>query len=231
MARPSLPLEPTGSRTKAGNDTGGGCPLPRHSPSPTSDLRRSIRAARRALSAHAQRAHGLAVARRLGSDRSFLRARRIGVYLAADGELDPAPLIDAAVAAGKRCYLPVLHPFAGPALWFCEWQPGDPLVPNRYAIPEPLVTQRALRSARELDLLLVPLVAFDDAGSRLGMGGGYYDRTLAYLQLRRHWRRPRVIGLAHALQHVASLPKNAWDVPVDAVVTERTVHRVERMRE
>ncbi|MCU0767615.1 MAG: 5-formyltetrahydrofolate cyclo-ligase [Gammaproteobacteria bacterium] len=190
-----------------------------------------MRAARRALDARDQHLHGLAVARLLCSQPSFLRARSVGAYLAADGELDPAPLIALAVAAGKRCFLPVLHPFAGPALWFCEWRPGDPLAPNRYAIPEPVATRRAPQPARALDLLLVPLVAFDDAGNRLGMGGGYYDRTLAYLRVRRHWRRPRVIGLAHALQRVASLPKNAWDVPVDAVVTERTVHRVERMRE
>jgi 5-formyltetrahydrofolate cyclo-ligase len=136
-----------------------------------------------------------------------------------------------AVAAGKRCYLPVLHPFAGPALWFCEWRPGDPLVPNRFAIPEPIVTRRTLRTARELDFLLVPLVAFDNAGSRLGMGGGYYDRTLAYLRLRDHWRRPRVVGLAHSFQRVESLPRNAWDVPVDAVATERALHRVGQMRE
>jgi 5-formyltetrahydrofolate cyclo-ligase len=194
-------------------------------------LRREIRAARRALSASEQRAHSRAVAALLRADPAFLRARRIGAYLAADGELDPAPVIDAAIAAGKRCFLPVLHPFAGPALWFCEWRPGDRLVLNRYGIPEPVVTRRTLRTARELDLLLVPLVAFDDAGNRLGMGGGYYDRTLAYLPLRRHWRRPRVIGFAHALQRVESLPRNAWDVPVDAVVTERTVHRVEKMRE
>jgi 5-formyltetrahydrofolate cyclo-ligase len=194
-------------------------------------LRREIRAARRALSASEQRAHSHAVAALLRADPAFLRARRIGAYLAADGELDPATVIAAAVAAGKRCYLPVLHPFAGPALWFCEWRPGDRLAPNRYGIAEPIITRRTLRTARELDLLLVPLVAFDDAGSRLGMGGGYYDRTLAYLPLRRHWRRPRVIGLAHALQRVESLPRNAWDIPVDAVVTERTVHRVEKMRE
>jgi len=231
MARPSLPLEPAGSRTKAGNDTGGGCPTPSPSHSSINGLRREIRAARRALSAGEQRAHSRAVAALLAHQPLFLKARRIGAYLAADGELDPAPVIAAAVAAGKRCYLPVLRPFAGPALWFCEWRPGDRLVPNRFGIPEPIVTRRALRAARELDLLLVPLVAFDVAGYRLGMGGGYYDRTLAYLPLRLHWRRPRVIGLAHALQRVDSLPRNPWDVPVDAVVTERTVHRVVKMRE
>ena len=73
--------------------------------------------------------------------------------------------------------------------------------------------------------LLVPLVAFDARGNRLGMGGGYYDRTLAYLRDRSHWRRPRIFGLAHALQRVDALPKNAWDIPVDGVITEREMHR------
>ena len=119
----------------------------------------------------------------------------------------------------------MLNPFAGPSLWFCEWREGDPLVPNRFAIPEPVPRRRPPHHARQLDLLLVPLVAFDARGNRLGMGGGYYDRTLAYLGHRTHWRRPRVVGLAHALQRVDALPKNAWDIPVDGVITEREMHR------
>jgi 5-formyltetrahydrofolate cyclo-ligase len=194
------------------------------------EARRAIRRARRALSPADQREHSLAVAEGLRRTLLFLGAARIGVYRAADGELDPLPVVRAARAAGKRCYLPVLHPFAGPALWFCEWRVGDALRPNRFAIEEPLPQRRPPHHPWQLDLLFVPLVAFDTQGNRLGMGGGYYDRTLAYLPLRRHWRRPRVIGFAHALQRVESLPRNAWDVPVDAVVTERTVHRVEKMR-
>jgi 5-formyltetrahydrofolate cyclo-ligase len=195
------------------------------------ELRREMRAARRALSAQQQRTHSEAVAALLLTNPAFLRARRIAAYLAADGELDPAVLIANAIAAGKRCYLPVLRPFAEPALWFCEWRPGEPLVANRFGIPEPVVTRHALCSARDLDVVLVPLVAFDTQGNRLGMGGGYYDRTFAYLRLRRCWRRPRLIGLAHELQRVDSLPRNAWDVPVDAVTTERALHRVGEMRE
>jgi 5-formyltetrahydrofolate cyclo-ligase len=165
------------------------------------------------------------IANRLRRDPAYLRADRIGAYLATDGEIDPLPLLHAALAGGKRCYLPVLHPFAGPSLWFCEWRAGDPLVPNRFAIPEPLPRRHPPHHAWQLDLLLVPLVAFDARGNRLGMGGGYYDRTLAYLHHRVHWRRPRVVGLAHSLQRVDSLPKNAWDIPVDGVITERATHR------
>lgn len=211
-----------------GDGAGGGYPLSPPSSTSTQQLRRAIRQQRRALTPREQRDHGLAVANRLRRDPLFLHARRIGAYLAADGEIDPSPLLRAAFAAGKRCYLPVLHPFAGPSLWFCEWRPGDRLMPNRFAIPEPVPQLRPPHLAWHLDVLLVPLVAFDARGNRLGMGGGYYDRTLAYLHHRTHWRRPHVVGLAHSLQRVDALPKNAWDIPVDGVITERAMHRFTR---
>jgi 5-formyltetrahydrofolate cyclo-ligase len=192
------------------------------------DLRRSLRQARRALSPRIQLSNSLALAERLRSSPIFLRARRIGAYVASDGEIDPLPLLDVARATGKRCYLPVLHPFAGPSLWFCEWRAGDPLVPNRYAIPEPDPKSRPPHPAWSLDLLLVPLVGFDARGNRLGMGGGFYDRTLAYLNHRTRWHRPRVLGLAHELQRVDALPTNAWDIPLDGVVTERCLARFHR---
>jgi 5-formyltetrahydrofolate cyclo-ligase len=196
-----------------------------------SDLRRSLRQARRALSPRVQLSHSLALADCLRSSTIFLRARRIGAYVASDGEIDPLPLLDVALAMGRRCYLPVLHPFAGPSLWFCEWRAGDPLVPNRYAIPEPDPKSRPPHPAWSLDLLLVPLVGFDARGNRLGMGGGFYDRTLAYLNHRTRWHRPRVLGLAHELQRVDALPTNAWDIPLDGVVTERCLARFHRQRD
>jgi 5-formyltetrahydrofolate cyclo-ligase len=195
------------------------------------DLRRSLRQARRALSPRIQVTHSLALAERLRCSPMFLHARRIGAYLAADGEIDPLPLLDVAFSMGKRCYLPVLHPFAGPSLWFCEWRDGDPLVTNRYAIPEPDPKTRPPHPAWWIDLLLVPLVGFDARGNRLGMGGGFYDRTLAYLKHRAHWRRPRVLGLAHELQRVDLLPTNAWDIPLDGVVTERCLALFHRERD
>ena len=97
--------------------------------------------------------------------------------------------------------------------------------PNRFGIPEPSRRNRRLRLAWTLDLLLVPLVGFDTECHRLGMGGGYYDRTLSYLSHRDHWRRPRLIGLAHECQRVAALPVRPWDIPLDFVVTERQVYR------
>jgi 5-formyltetrahydrofolate cyclo-ligase len=96
---------------------------------------------------------------------------------------------------------------------------------NRFNIPEPTLRNRRLRLAWTLDLLLVPLVGFDAGGNRLGMGGGFYDRTLSYLSHRTYWRRPRLIGIAHECQRVAELRLRPWDVPLDMVVTERQVYR------
>jgi 5-formyltetrahydrofolate cyclo-ligase len=78
--------------------------------------------------------------------------------------------------------------------------------------------------ARELDLILLPLVAFDESGQRLGMGGGFFDRSLAFLAWRQHWRKPHLIGLAYDFQKVAALPREPWDVPLDAVVTDQNVY-------
>jgi len=99
------------------------------------------------------------------------------------------------------------------------------LLPNRFGIPEPPLKHRHIRMPWGLELILLPLVAFDSDCNRLGMGGGFYDRTLAYLRHRCCWRRPRLIGVAHECQRVEGLPVNEWDVALDAVITERRVYR------
>lgn len=103
---------------------------------------------------------------------------------------------------------------------------GTPMTSNRYGIPEP-VDAKPLH-ARQLDLLLMPLVGFDLAGRRLGMGGGYYDATLAFLRHRRHWRKPRLVGVAFECQRVETLPHDPWDMPLDAVLTEKRLYRFDR---
>jgi 5-formyltetrahydrofolate cyclo-ligase len=188
-------------------------------------LRRWLRAQRRSLSGSQQRNHAQALRRRLGRHPAFLGARRVGIYWPADGEIDPRPLLDLARARRKRWHLPVLCPHPHPRLWFLTFRPDEPMRPNRFGIPEPTRRNRRLRVALTLDLLLVPLVGFDAECHRLGMGGGYYDRTLSYLSHRDHWRRPRLIGLAHECQRVAALPVRPWDIPLDFVVTEREVYR------
>jgi len=107
---------------------------------------------------------------------------------------------------------------------FADWTPSQPLRDNRFGIGEPTGPARALK---QLDLLLLPLVGFSDDGGRLGMGGGFYDRTLGALKLE---ERPLLLGLAYAAQQVEILPMDPWDVRLDGVLTERGLLRCsERM--
>ena len=186
----------------------------------TPALRRALRAARRRIGRLPRRAAAAAIARQLALAPAFQRARRIAAYWPADGEIDPLPTLARAHAAGKACYLPVLCPLRTGRLYFAPWRPGTPLIRNRFGIPEPACPRRAWLAPRMLDLVLLPLVGFDAAGSRLGMGGGYYDRSFAFVQ-RPGWRRPRLVGVAFELQRMPRLPRRAWDVPLDAVQTER----------
>jgi len=182
-------------------------------------LRRELRRRRRGLPEQARRQAALAAARNARALPWLRRARHLACYWPADGELDPRPLVERLLTPGKVAYLPVVRPDG--RLWFAPWRAGVAWRLNRYGIPEPC--GQAV-PARALDLILLPLVAFDVRGYRLGMGGGYYDRTLAFLRHRlRH--RPRLVGLAYSWQEVASLPAEPWDVPLDAVVTEAGVRR------
>lgn len=192
---------------------------------PKTRLRRDLRARRRALTPAEQTDHARRLARRVGALPPFLRARRIAAYLAADGEIDPSLLILQARRRGRRIHLPVLRLGPAPRLWFVEHRRRDPMRPNAFGIPEPARRGRRIRLPQALDLLLIPLVGFDRHCNRMGMGGGFYDRTLAYLRDRRHWRRPLLLGLAHECQRVEHLDPAPWDVPLDLVVTEERVYR------
>ena len=152
------------------------------------------------------------------------RARHIAVYLPNDGEIDPGFFILLAQRLGKVCYLPVLHPVLTNRLWFCRFDSLTPMRHNRFGIPEPKRPRSDQKRAPwSLQLVLLPLVAFDAKGGRLGMGGGFYDRTFAFTR-RSRGPRPRLIGLAHSLQEVERLPVAGWDIPLEAVVTDAAVH-------
>ena len=141
-------------------------------PTEKTELRRSLRARRNALSPEDQRLAAERLASNLIGTRLFLVSRRIACYLPNDGEIDTGPVIEHIRHLRKICYLPVLSRLSHDRLWFAEAKPKTKLVPNRFGIPEPAVKSSDLVRAQELDLILMPLVGFDDQGNRLGMGGG-----------------------------------------------------------
>ena len=187
-------------------------------------LRRELRQRRRTLPPPARIAAAEALADRLLAlpffqQDSLPASGFIAGYWAMDGEIGlhafqlrlPAPL--------AYC-LPVLHDDG--SLRFAPWQPGDALVTNRYGIPEPDVESRDALAAEDMALIVLPLVGFDADGHRLGMGGGWYDRSLAF----RHARAapPWLAGAAFETQRLDAVPAEAWDVRLDAVCTEAATY-------
>lgn len=179
-----------------------------------------MREQRRALTPRERRHRSERLVGRIVRSPAFRRARHLALYLSNDGEVDLEGLAAAAWSRGKHCYLPVLSPLFHNRLWFAPFGPDTPLALNRFGIPEPDLHHHAMRPAWTLDLVFMPLVAFDAEGNRLGMGGGFYDRTFAYFGRRSRWRKPRIVGTAFGFQQVEKLPCESWDVPMDGVVTE-----------
>lgn len=178
-------------------------------------IRQQIRQRRRALTPEQQTQFALQAADRMMAYTPVLLAHTVAVFLSFDGELDTRSLIDQLWRAGKRVYLPVLHPFSPGNLLFLHYHPSSDLVVNRLKIREPKLDVRDVLPLSQLDVLVTPLVAFDAAGQRLGMGGGFYDRTL------QNWRQHRLqpVGYAHDCQQVDALPTEQWDIPLPAVIT------------
>ena len=185
------------------------------------ELRRTLKAFRRQLSPQE-----LAEASQRANEQvlqlpEFRRARYIAGYVGSKGEIDPMPLLHLAHAMGKHCYLPILHPFLHGRLWFAPWTPTHPMTLNRYRIPEPLFHAAQCRKPQFFDLVFTPLLGFDKQGYRLGMGGGYYDRSFAFRRQRRLWHGPTLLGLAHEQQRCDAIEVAPWDIRLDTVITPK----------
>lgn len=195
---------------------------------PTPDkkaLRAALRARRKSVDRLERRRAARQLVRWALHHRLLARGKWLGFYLPAKAEVDVTPLLIRAMAMGARCFLPVVPGRGRRKLWFSQYGARAEWVLNRYGIPEnrhPLAT--TLRASR-LQTLFTPLLGFDARGYRIGMGGGYYDATLAHLRQSSRWRRPRVIGVAFSLQEVEWAPNDPWDVPLDGVLTERGYRR------
>ncbi|MGL5335379.1 MAG: 5-formyltetrahydrofolate cyclo-ligase [Enterovibrio sp.] len=143
---------------------------------------------------------------------------RIALYLAHNGEIGTQALIDYCWQQGKQVFLPVAHPFVSGELLFLRYTPDSFMQKSRWGILQPRLDVRAVLPVCQLDLICLPLVAFDAQGNRLGMGGGFYDRTLASLNSR-HLTKPSLLGLAHDCQLAKNLPTECWDKPLPAIIT------------
>lgn len=184
-------------------------------------LRRLLRERRQSIATSSRRAASRALIRLALRHRLLAKGRRIGIYMPAKSEIDVLPLLDRALAMQLRCFLPVVPGQGRKRMWFSQMGEHPAWTLNRYGIPEYRHPLAKRVRAKYLDLLFLPLLGFDSRGFRLGMGGGYYDASLAYLKHFRGWRRPRVIGVAFSAQEVDRVPNDPWDMPMDAVLTER----------
>ena len=180
-------------------------------------LRQQKREQRRQLSASQQAKHAEQLTERLLDHIAFIDSQRIAAYLANDGEIDPAQIIEHAWNLGKQVYLPVLSAHEN-SLLFAPFEKDNPMCRNQFGINEPDCLPEHWLKAKHMDLILLPLVAFDEQGNRMGMGGGFYDRSLA--NIRQQANSTQLIGLAHEVQKTIQLDVQSWDIPLHAIATE-----------
>ena len=143
--------------------------------------------------------------------------KRIAIYYSVNNEVTTEQIIKHLWAENKELFLPIIK---YNQLMFGSYKSGDNLNNNKFGIPEPVTRTEDLIAADILDLVIVPLVAFDSNCNRLGMGGGYYDRALAFKQASSETHSPLLIGLAYELQKVNALEINSWDIPMDGIISE-----------
>ena len=184
-----------------------------------SELRARLRAARAALPPRERAAAAEAVAATLEQLPEFVVDPRVAGYWAVGGEV----LLHAACARlrarAQTYHLPLIQ--QDNSLKFAAWQAGAPVRANRFGIPEPEVDAGALLAPCDLQLVLVPLLAFDRRGNRLGMGAGFYDRSFAFLREAPRPAQPLLVGIGYHFQELPEITPQAWDVRLDFVATER----------
>ncbi|MGS2718556.1 5-formyltetrahydrofolate cyclo-ligase [Eionea flava] len=201
--------------------------MAQQNPLSNSQIREQIKSRRDALSSVRQQAAAQSLALHIKATPAYRRSQHVAVYWAVGGEIGVQPLIDDLWRQGKQCYLPVV---IGQEMIFVEYAPTTKMMANGFNIPEPLDHTKTI-DLRALDLVITPLVAFDKKGNRLGMGGGYYDRTFAFLGSQTVSSRqecvvenkPELMGVAHECQEVERLMAEPWDIALHSVVTDKGV--------
>jgi 5-formyltetrahydrofolate cyclo-ligase len=186
------------------------------------NIRQEIRGKRSELSDLSQQEQAVLLRENLIEQTEVIHAKKIAIYLANDGELNTQPFINWCWQNEISVYLPVIHPFSKGHLLFLKYTNTSTLILNKYGISEPKLDVRNIITVDKLDIIFTPLVAFDQRGNRLGMGGGFYDRTLStwYIQYQQNKQtKPVPIGLAHDCQKVKKIPIQTWDIPLPKIIT------------
>lgn len=200
-----------------------------YSVSKRSQLRRKIRQQRRSFSPEQQNQASSRLLKHILKEDYFKKAGTLAFYQAFDGEINPAPAIQAALDHGKRCFLPVIS-LDNESLAFVEYTAGSSLEKNHFGILEPKLYPNNALAPEHMDVIFMPLVAFDLSGTRLGMGKGYYDKKLAFMSRNssemslNSTNIPKLVGLAHECQRVEQLERAEWDVPLDKIITDQTTY-------
>ena len=175
-----------------------------------------MRATRRNLTQIEQRKAAQVLARKFNQNTNLKYAKCIALYLANDGEVSTDNTIKKAWKNKQQVYLPVLDPIRKGFLWFVEYRPDSRMRNNRFGIAEPDPKFNKRINPKFLSAVGLPLVAFDSNGNRLGMGGGFYDRSFEFC--RRTSIKPKLFGLAHRCQQVKSLPLESWDIQLEEII-------------
>jgi 5-formyltetrahydrofolate cyclo-ligase len=186
-------------------------------------LRKTLLIQRALLTKHQQQHASRLISKRFIKTLLFLRSRRIAFYFAHKKEIDASLILNQALAMSKECFFPILHPIKHNQMWFGRYRPSSVLKKNYLGILEPNLALTDRVEPWILDLVITPLVGFDSLGNRLGMGGGFYDRTF-YFKSNRTSLKPKLIGLAYDFQQLDSISSNTWDVALDMVVTESNLY-------
>ena len=177
-------------------------------------IRKKAREQRNQLSPLQQQIAAFKLLKKLSTSPQFRLGKHIAFYLAIDGELNPLPLLRFALAHGKHCYLPRIQAKTQ-LLKFVPFNQNTRLNKNSLGIPEPK-RQQGSRKAKDLDLVLMPMVAYDKYGHRLGMGGGYYDVSFAHKN-NAAFKKPFLLAIAHRIQEVSLLDQRQWDIKPDQI--------------
>lgn len=181
-------------------------------------LRARMQARRDGLDARQRIAAAAGVFRSLQQLPEFLTDPNVAGYWAIRGELPLNLAVASLRRNGQHYFLPVLG--KGKQLHFAEYPEGAGLRSNRFGIPEPDTDASSRHDAGDMDVILLPLLAFDRRGHRLGTGGGWYDRSLAFLRDAKRPSRPLLVGVGYAFEETDTVPVQSWDIDLDYVATD-----------